>query len=56
MGLGSGGRAGTGAARGVVPGGGMRWRLVGASLAGGLVIALLTIHLVGAWDVRLAFH
>jgi hypothetical protein len=55
-GPGSGGRAGTGAARRVVPGGGMRWLLVGASLAAGLVIALLTIHLVGAWDVRLAFR
>jgi len=45
-----------GAARRAVPGGGLRWLLVGASLAAGLVIALLTIHLVGAWDARLAFH
>jgi hypothetical protein len=39
-----------------VSGGGVRWLLVGAALAGGLVIALLTVHLAGPWDARLAFH
>jgi hypothetical protein len=58
--LGTPGRPGVpgepGAARVAVAGGGTRWLLVGAALAAGLVIALLTIHLVGAWDARLAFH
>ncbi len=47
---------GPGTARMAVPGGGARWLLVGAALAGGLVIALLTIHLVGPWDTRTFFH
>jgi len=51
-----GGPGGRQAARRAVPGGGVRWLLVGASLAGGLLIALLTIHLVGPWDARLVFH
>jgi hypothetical protein len=45
-----------GVAQVAVAGGGMRWLLIGAALAAGLVIALLTIHLVGAWDARLALH
>jgi hypothetical protein len=45
-----------GAARIAVAGGGVRWLLVGAALAGGLAIALLTIHLVAPWDTGLAFH
>jgi hypothetical protein len=32
-----------------VPGGQVRWLLVAASLAGGLVLALLTVHLVSSW-------
>jgi hypothetical protein len=32
-----------------VPGGQARWVLVGASLAGGLLLALLTVHLVTPW-------
>jgi len=51
-----GGLGGRRAARRAVPGGGVRWLLVGASLAAGLVIALLTIHLAGPWDARLVFH
>jgi ferredoxin len=53
---GHGGHAEPGVARMAVSGGGTRWLLVGAALAGGLVIALLTIHLVGPWDGRLFFH
>jgi hypothetical protein len=30
-----------------------RWLLVGAALLGGLIIALLTIHLASPWDARL---
>ena len=33
-----------------------RWLLVGAALAGGLLIALLTIHLATPWDARLGGH
>jgi len=32
-----------------LPGGATRWLLVAASLAGGLVIALLAVHLAGPW-------
>lgn len=34
-------------------GGWVRWLLVGASLAFGLLIALLAIHLAGPWETRL---
>jgi hypothetical protein len=34
----------------------LRWLLVGASLASGLFIALLTIHLATPWDARLGGH
>jgi hypothetical protein len=37
-------------------GGRIRWLLVGASLAGGLLIALLTVHLAAPWDARLIGH
>jgi hypothetical protein len=40
-------------ARAAVPGGSIRWFLVGVSLLGGLVIAVLTVHLAGPW---LAVH
>jgi hypothetical protein len=33
-----------------------RWLLVGAALLGGLLIALLTIHLATPWDARLSGH
>jgi len=33
-----------------------RWLLVGAALLGGLLIALLTIHLATPWDARLTGH
>jgi hypothetical protein len=36
--------------------GGIRWLLVGASLAAGLLIALLTIHLAAPWDARFIGH
>jgi hypothetical protein len=42
--------------RAAVAGGTTRWLLVGASLAGGLLLALLTIHLAAPWDARLAGH
>ncbi len=45
-----------GGVRMTVPGGRIRWLLVGASLAGGLLIALLTIHLAAPWDARLVGH
>jgi hypothetical protein len=34
----------------------IRWLLVGASLAGGLLIALLTVHWAMPWDTRLGGH
>jgi hypothetical protein len=37
----------------IVPGGAIRWLAVAASLAGGLLIALLTIHLVTPWHLGL---
>ena len=45
-----------GGVRMTVSGGRIRWLLVGASLAGGLLIALLTIHLAAPWDARLIGH
>jgi len=36
--------------RGVLSGRGIRLSLLAAALAGGLVIALLTVHLAGAWE------
>ena len=45
-----------GGVRMTVSGGRIRWLLVGASLAGGLLIALLTIHLAAPWDARLVGH
>jgi hypothetical protein len=45
-----------GGARMTVPGGRIRWLLVAASLTGGLLIALLTIHLAAPWDARLIGH
>ncbi len=39
-----------GGVRMTVSGGRIRWLLVGTSLAGGLLIALLTIHLEAPWD------
>ena len=33
-----------------LPGGGVRWLLVAASLACGLVVALLAVHLAGPWE------
>ena len=47
---------GPGGARLSVPGGAARWLLVGAALAGGLLLALLTIHLAGPWDARFTFR
>jgi hypothetical protein len=43
------GTAAPGGGRVVVPGGARRWLLLGLSLAGGLLIALLTVHLVTPW-------
>jgi hypothetical protein len=40
-----------GRARTVLAGRGTRWLLLAASMAGGLVIAVLTLHLVGRWGV-----
>jgi hypothetical protein len=40
--------------RPIVPGNAARWLLVGSSLAAGLLIALLTIHLVTPWHAGLA--
>ena len=52
-----GGRGGRAAAiRAAVPGGGLRWLLVGAALIGGLLLALAAVHLAGPWDARSAFH
>jgi hypothetical protein len=45
-----------GGVRMTVSGGPIRWLLVSASLAGGLLIALLTIHLAAPWDARLMGH
>ncbi len=45
-----------GAVRASVPGGALRWLLVGAALACGLLLALATIHLAGPWDARFAFR
>jgi len=42
-----------GAARLRLRGEAVRWLLVGAALLGGLLIALLTIHLATPWDARL---
>jgi hypothetical protein len=39
-----------------LPGGITRWLLVAASLAGGLVIALLAVHLTGPWEAARAAH
>ena len=47
---------GPGGARLSVPGSAARWLLVGAALAGGLLLALLTIHLAGPWDARFTFR
>ena len=47
---------GPGGARLSVLGGAARWLLVGAALAGGLLLALLTIHLAGPWDARFTFR
>jgi hypothetical protein len=33
-----------------------RWLLVGAALLGGVLLALLTIHLATPWDARLGGH
>ncbi|HLH57865.1 MAG TPA: hypothetical protein VKV33_01810, partial [Streptosporangiaceae bacterium] len=44
------------AVRAPVPGGGLRWLLVGAALAAGLILALATVHLAGPWDARFAFR
>jgi hypothetical protein len=38
------------------PGGRFRWLLVGTSLASGLLIALLTIHLATPWIARMTGH
>jgi hypothetical protein len=43
-------------AGGAAAGGRARWLLVAASLLGGLLIALLTIHLATPWDARLTGH
>ncbi|HUZ23650.1 MAG TPA: hypothetical protein VMV07_07780 [Streptosporangiaceae bacterium] len=43
-------------ARIAAPGGRFRWLLVGTSLATGLLIALLTIHLATPWVARLSGH
>jgi hypothetical protein len=45
-----------GRARAVAAGGQIRWLLVAASLAGGLLIALLTIHMAAPWQARLGGH
>ena len=45
-----------GGVRMTLSGGRIRWLLVGASLAGGLLIALLTVHLAAPWDARLIGH
>ena len=45
-----------GEAQMTIPGGRIRWLLVAASLASGLLIALLTIHLAAPWDARLIGH
>jgi hypothetical protein len=45
-----------GAARVRLGGESARWLLVGAALLGGLLIALLTIHLATPWDARLSSH
>ena len=38
-----------------LPGGAARWFLVAASLACGLIIALLAVHLVGPWEAARTF-
>jgi hypothetical protein len=45
-----------GAARVRLRGEPARWLLVGGALLGGLLIALLTIHLATPWDARLGGH
>jgi hypothetical protein len=45
-----------GAARVRVGGESARWLVVGAALLGGLLVALLTIHLATPWAARLASH
>jgi hypothetical protein len=43
------GPAGLARARGVLAGRAMRWLLLAASIAGGLLIAAMTVHLAGPW-------
>jgi hypothetical protein len=43
------GQAGLAAARGVLAGRATRWLLLAASIAGGLLIAAMTVHLAGPW-------
>ena len=43
-------------ARMAAPGGRFRWLVVGTSLATGLLVALLTIHLVAPWAARMTGH
>lgn len=50
------GRPAPGQARIAVPGGAVRWLAVAAALGGGLLIALLTIHLAMPWHLRLSGH
>jgi len=39
-----------------LPGGVARWLTVAVSLAGGLIIALLAVHLAGPWEAVRAGH
>jgi CheY-like chemotaxis protein len=43
------GQAGLARARGVLGGRATRWLLLAASIAGGLLIAAMTVHLAGPW-------
>ncbi len=45
-----------GAARIAVPGGAARWLLVTGALAGGLLLAFLTVHLAAPWHAGLGAH
>jgi hypothetical protein len=45
-----------GAARAVAAGGAARWLLVTGALAGGLLLALLTVHLAAPWTAGLTEH